>query len=173
MPYNQRVGVKGTLLTSSGDPVAGHRVYLQQRPHGTSQWQRVAAGRTHSDGTIVLRTPALARNVDVRLVTPQGLHSAAVKLTVLPHVAISVTQSQNGKRYVVSVTVTGAQSGDTVTLARRSNGSWSRIATKQLPDSASLTFSVPVPTADVHYRLRVVASQLHGDGFGFFTASAA
>src|SRR5205807_5017398 len=131
VPFNQRVGVKGTLLTSSGDPVADHRVVLQQRPHGTTQWQRVAFGRTRSDGTIVLRTPALARNVDVRLVTPQGLHSSAAKLTVLPHVAISMSQSPNGKRYVVTVTVTGAQSGDTVTLARRASGTWSRVASKQ------------------------------------------
>lgn len=174
VPFNQRVGVKGTLLTAAGDPVADHRVFLQQRPHGTSQWQRVAAGRTRSDGTIVLRTPALARTVDVRMVTPQGLHTPAVKLTVLPHVSISVSQSPNGKRYVVTVTVKGAQAGDTVTLSRRADGSWSRISTKQLPDAdpMTLTFNVAVPAADVHYRIRVVATAMHGDGFGFFTASA-
>jgi len=174
VPYNQRVGVKGMLLTSAGDPVAGHRVYLQQRPHGTTQWQRVASGRTGSDGAVVLRTPALARNVDVRLVTPQGLHSTAVKLTVLPHVAISMTKSQSGKRYVVTVTVAGAQAGDTVTLARRADGAWTKVTSKTLPDTdpKTLTFSVLVPTADVHYRVRVVASSMHGDGFGFFTAKA-
>jgi hypothetical protein len=175
VPFDQRVGVKGSLLTASGAPVAGHRVFLQQRPHGTSQWQRVASGRTRSDGTIVLRTPALARTVDVRMVTPQGLHTSAVKLTVLPHVAISISKSANGKRYVVTVTVKGAQAGDTVTVGRRSNGDWSRVATKQLPDSdpMTLTFSVSVPTSDVHYRVRVVSTAMHGDGFGYFTASAA
>jgi len=174
VPFNQRVGVTGTLLTSSGAPVADHRVFLQQRPHGTSQWTRVAAGRTRSDGTILLRTPALVRTVDVRMVTPQGLHTSAVKLTVLPHVAVSLSTSPNGKRYVVTVTVKGAQAGDTVTLGRRANGDWSRVATKQLPDAhpMTLTFNVPVPISDVHYRVRVVSTVMHGDGFGFFTANA-
>ncbi|MDT5012143.1 MAG: hypothetical protein QOH57_3760, partial [Mycobacterium sp.] len=57
----------------------------------------------------------------------------------------------------------------------RANGDWSKVSTKQLPDSdpMTVTFNVPVPTADVHYRVRVVSTAMHGDGFGFFTASAA
>jgi len=53
-------------------------------------------------------------------------------------------------------------------------GSWSKIATKQAPDAdpMTLTFNVPVPTADMHYRVRVLATSMHGDGFAFFTASA-
>ena len=108
------------------------------------------------------------------MVTPQGLHTSAVKLTVLPQVAVSLSQSPNGKRYVVTVTVRGAQAGDTVTLARGSSGSWSKVATKQLPDAdpMTLTFNVPVPAADMRYRVRVVSTPMHGDGFGFFTAKA-
>lgn len=172
VPYSQRLGVRGTLLTSSGAPVAGHRVFLQQRPHGTQQWQRVAAGRTRPDGTIVLRTPELTRNIDVRMVTPQALHSTVTVVKVLPRLTVSLQKSPNGKRYVVTVEVAGAQSGDTVTLARGSDGNWTRVATKQLPDSATLTFSVPVPTADVRYRVRAVATQVHADGYAVFTAVA-
>jgi hypothetical protein len=104
-------------------------------------------------------------------VTPQGLRSASIAIKVLPSVTVSMSTSPNGKRYAVTVKVAGAQTGDTVTLSRRSNGDWSRVATKQLPDSATLTFSVPVPAADVHYRVRVVATQVHADGFGTFTAT--
>ena len=171
VPFGDGVDVHGRLLAADGRPVPGHRVYLLDRPAGVQQWQRVASGRTHSDGSVTLHTPALARNVQVRLVTPQGLASTTTSIVVIPKVSIATSRSADGRHIIVKVTINGAENGDTVALAKRSANGWTRVSAKQLGSGDGVTFTVPVPASQVHYRVRLVATSAHADGYGFFTAS--
>jgi hypothetical protein len=171
VPVGEGVAMRGRLLAADGSPVPNHRVYLLERPAGAQQWQQVASGRTGSDGSITLRTPTLARNVQVRLVTPQGLASSSTSIVVIPKVRIATSRTADGRHIVVKVTLTGAESGDTVALARHASSGWTRVSAKQLGSGRTITFTVPVPTSQVHYRVRLVATPAHADGYGFFTAA--
>ena len=169
VPVGQRAALRGTLTTSDGTPVAGYRLYLLQRPAGQSSWTRVAQGRTASDGTITLRSPQLSRNVTLRMGTGHGLHSRDVTIAELPRVTLSYAVTKDNKHYVVTVTVAGAQTSDTVGLARLDNGSWTSLRRKQLDDSMQLTFTLPAPSSgSVRYRIRVLHTDLHGQRDAFF-----
>lgn len=172
VPAGQRAALRGTLTMSDGSPVAGYRLYLLQRPAGSSTWSRVAQGRTASDGTITLRSPQLTRNVTLRLGTGRGLHSRDVTIVELPRVGLSYAVTKDSKHYVVTVTVAGAQTSDTVALARLDNGSWTVLRRKQLDDTMQLTFTLPAPTSgSVRYRIRVLKTDLHGQRDALFALS--
>ena len=169
VPAGQRAALRGTLTTSDGTPMAGYRLYLLQRPAGQSSWTRVAQGRTASDGTITLRSPQLGRNVTLRMGTGHGLHSRDVAIVELPRVSLSYAVTKDNKHYVVTVTVAGAQTSDTVGLARLDNGSWTSLRKKQLDDTMQLTCTLPAPTSGtVRYRIRVLRTDLHGQRDAFF-----
>lgn len=159
----------GTLTTSDGSPVSGYRLYLLQQAAGSSTWAKVAQGRTGADGAITLRSPQVDRNVKLRMGTGHGLHSRDVSFVEVPRVAISYAVTKDNKHYVVTVTIAGAQTNDTVALARLDSGNWTALRRKQLGDSMQLTFTLPAPTSgSVRYRIRVLRTDLHGQRDAFF-----
>ena len=169
VPAGQRAALRGTLTAADGTPIAGYRLYLLQRPAGESTWTRVAQGRTAADGTITLRSPQLSRNVTLRMGTGHGLHSRDIAIVELPRVTLSYALTKDNKHYVVTVTVAGAQTSDTVALARLDNGSWTALRRKQLDDTMQLTFTLPAPTSgSARYRIRVLRTDLHGQRDAFF-----
>ena len=170
VPAGQRAALRGTLTASDGTPISGYRLYLLERPAGTTTWTRVARGRTASDGTITLRSPQLDRNVTLRMATGNGLHSRDIAIVEVPRISLSYAVTKDNKHYVVTVTVAGAQVSDVVALARLDSGSWTSLRRKQLDGTMQLTFTLPAPTSgSVRYRVRVLRTDLHGQRDAFFT----
>jgi hypothetical protein len=157
------VSVFGHLATSSGAPVAHHRVWLLERLDGQDAVSEVAMGLTGADGSIVLTSPVLTHSARLRLVAGQGTRSAALNVVVEPSVTATVTAE--GSTYSVLVATDGGSPGDTVLLQRRMNGGWQAMATAELDGSARATFSVPVPSKRT-FRYRVILPRTQEHGYG-------
>ena len=113
MPVNSTVSVVGHLATSSGAPIANHRVWLIERLAGQSTASQVGAWASPvwTDRSTLV-TPPLTHSVRLRLVTGQHVHSAAIGVVVMPTVTAVAVGA--GHDYVVNVTTDGGDPGDTV-----------------------------------------------------------
>jgi hypothetical protein len=118
-------------------------------------------GVTGANGSVELTTPPLAHTVRLRLVAGQGVHSAPVRVVVMP--TLSASTAVQGSSYVVSVTADGGDPGDNVTLQRRTAAGWIDVATAALDTTGGAMFTVPAPPKrTVRYRLLLPRTQAHG-----------
>ncbi|MCU1590215.1 MAG: hypothetical protein JWP11_1471 [Frankiales bacterium] len=169
VPVHQGLDLRG-VMTRSGKALANQTVYAAVYDVGGSAWRRVASGQTASDGTIVLHVGPLVRNGRVRL-AGQGVFSAAIRITVIPRVVVSLARNAAGDRYVVSVRADGGASGDRAVLQRYDGTQWVDVASHSLTAEARTRYVIPVPTADpVRYRVRLAATAVHGPSGAGFTA---
>ena len=161
VPVDGSVTVLGRLATSTGEPIAGHRIWLMEWLTGQSTLSQVDMGLTGSDGSVDLTAGDLTHSVRLRLVSGQGVRSAPVLVVVMP--TVSATLSVQGSSYDASITTDGAQQGDVVMLQRRARTGWVGVATMQLDASGDALFAVPVPAQrPVRYRVVLPRTQAHG-----------
>ncbi|HTW20820.1 MAG TPA: hypothetical protein VME70_11490 [Mycobacteriales bacterium] len=162
------VSVVGHLATSSGAPVAGHRIWLIERLPGQSTVAEVDSGLTGADGSVTLTASDLTQSVRLRLLAGGGVRSAPVLVVVLP--TLGVATSPAGSSYVVTVTATGAEAGDPVLLQRRTAAGWVAVTQTQVDSTGGAEFSVPIPQRAIRYRVILPRTSAHGFAVARFTA---
>jgi hypothetical protein len=144
IPASSGVTMSGQLTTSSGAPVPDRRVIAQARPAGQHQsWSPVGSARTDSAGDVTIDVPALSRTTRLRFVARHRVHSVVATVVVVPTVQASV--SRTGKSYAVTVTSTGLQPGDTLTVVRRLRGHRTVVDRVSVDGSGVARFTVGVP----------------------------
>lgn len=157
---NGRVSVVANLATSSGAPIANHRVWLIERLTGQSTASQIAMGVTGTDGSVVLDAANLTHSARLRVLAGQGVRSAPVLVTVVPTMSASI--SVQGPNYEVAVTTDGGDPGDIVTLEQRVPGGWEGVTTTQLDSTGGAAFQVPAPDKRAaHYRIVLRRTQAH------------
>lgn len=158
VPAGSAVTVAGFLVDQDGRPMRNRAVRLVGRSTG-QPWTRVATGRTDAEGRVSLQTAPLDRSTGLRLSTPQGVRSAAVRVVVVPAVTASVARAEGTT--TVSVTVRGGQAGDTVVLLRRQGKKLVEVGRAQLDSAGTATFAFPTPDRTRRFVVRIPATSLH------------
>ncbi|MBV9293130.1 MAG: hypothetical protein JO222_11825 [Frankiales bacterium] len=155
----------GRLTTSDGRPVAGHHVFAFEHVAGSPGWQRHAIRKTGDDGTVVFGTGLLDHTTVFVLRVGHGVHSAPIRVIVIPTLTPSLSPTADGKSYLVDVPTNGGDPGDTLVLLRRQNGRLVQIASAQLDGNAHAAFIIHRPLKrQVHYLLRLRPTRRHGLG---------
>ena len=167
VPIHQGLQLRG-VLSRNGQPAADVPVRAVLRAAGDASWRQVAVGRTGPDGSIQLHLTGLVQDVRLRL-EARGVVSPAIGVVVVP--ALTVDVAAAGSRYDVTVSADGGRPGDQVVLLRYNGTSWVRVASHQLGSQDRTRFAVPRPATDpVRYRVRLVATDVHGPAVAVFTA---
>lgn len=167
------VGISGRLLTSDGRPIPDHEVSLSAHVPGTDGSPRIQVGSTDSDGVFSTYISGLNHTTVFALHAGHGVHSAAMRVAVVPTLASSQTATSDGTGYDVAVTSDGADPGDNAVLLRRENGTWVQAGSGQLDSSGQIVFRVPKPVSGkVHYLVRLKASRDHASASVSFVTTA-
>lgn len=159
VPFGSAITVSGVLSDTEGLPLGNRVVRLGGRVSG-QPWTRFAVGRTDREGRIVLQTPALAENTNLRLTTRENLRSSVSRVVVVPVVHASST-AENGSTTIL-FTTQGAQPEDVVKAYRRQGDRLVEIGAVTLDENGSATFSVPTPKRSVRIVLRLPSTRQHG-----------
>jgi hypothetical protein len=109
----QSVAFSGVVSSSEGDPVRRARVSLQVYSGG---WTTVSTTRTDPSGAVSLVLPPVAATTAVRLRTTNGVHSSRWRVTLHPQLSVTQASASESGTVIITVTATGAQSGDRVEL---------------------------------------------------------
>ena len=147
-PLTVNYGAATTLsgrLTSSGEPLSGRQVTLEQRPVGASDFSPVANGEltTDADGNFSLAGVVPNRHTDYRArfageessgLPPSTSTAARVEVKVLVSLSTATTNLKLGKSRAVSGSVNPAHAGS-VKLTIKRNGAL--LTTKTLTLSSS------------------------------------
>jgi len=151
-------------LTYRGQPEAGVRLRLLERPAGAAGWHQVGTGVTGSRGGVRIGIPHLTRNAIFRLAGPNGVRSPTIAVTVNPRVLLWRAPAQPGTDRLVSAARFG-DPGDVVTLQELSGGSWQIVAAKVLDATRRAAFHLQAAAAAGHsYRAVLQATSTHGTG---------
>jgi hypothetical protein len=154
------VQVVGAVTGATGQPVGEHRVAAFEHLAGTSGWQPVGVGQTTDDGSVQFTTPALTQDTAFVLRAGGGVHSARVRVVVVPEMSVGVTQGSGTDQ--VSVSTQGAQPGDRARVFRRAAGGWKLVQVVSLDSTGSASFALtPAPHRTISYRIVLLATGEH------------
>lgn len=171
VPANAGVDVIGALTDASGQPVADHHIAIFARVSGGSA-ELLSSGQTAADGSVQFQTQGLTATAQLVLRAGGGVHSAAVRIVVVPTMSAAVTQGS--AQDDVSISTQGAQPGDALTVYEKEKAGWVAIASPTLDGSGLASFSVtPAPKRVVRYRVVLPATHEHaGCSVAFVTQPA-
>jgi hypothetical protein len=159
VPANAGVEITGSVTDANGQPVVGHQVSAYaQLGGGATQWLAVAS--SGADGSVDFQTPGFSQNVTIVLRAGDGVHSAGVRVVVVPTLSASVAQTdaQDG----VSIAAQGAQVGDGLSVYEHEQGGWVLVDSLSLDSSQSAAFdTTPDPKKVVHYRAVLSGTHAH------------
>lgn len=156
--FGRSVSVSGVLTATDGEPLPNRTVRLAGRSPG-QPWARLAVGRTDTEGRITLQTPSLQQNTSLRLATPQGLRSTAVRVVVVP--VLQATASADSGTTTIAVSTQGGRPGDTVVAYRRQGTELVEVGRVTLDADGSAVVTVPTPNKEVRIVLRLLATSQH------------
>jgi hypothetical protein len=146
----------GVVYAPDGSAVPNARVLLQQQTD--SGWREVGAGTTSKDGTVSLTSAPADRTARYRFKV-QDVRSAAWRLVLKP--TLSASSSTSGGVATVSVAVAGGRPGSPVLLMTRRDGEQVVVTSTSLGADGQVRFSVPAPTAQSWYVVRIVPTGAH------------
>lgn len=171
VPANSGVQVIGALSDASGQPVGDHHVAIFARVSGGSA-ELLSSGQTAADGSVQFQTAGLSSSAQLVLRAGGGVHSAAVRVVVVPTMSAAVTQGS--ARDDVSISTQGAQPGDSLTVYEKEAAGWVAVDSLTLDGSGLASFSAtPAPKRVVRYRVVLPASRDHaGCSVAFVTQPA-
>jgi hypothetical protein len=149
----------GSLSDATGAPVADNDVSLYERVPGGAA-ELLATSQSSADGAVQFSTPQLTETVQLDLRSGSTVRSASVRVVVVP--TISAAVSQGGSTDQVSISVQGAQTGDSVSVYAREQGSWVLVQSLTLSASGTVGFAAtPDSTKTIRYRADLAATGAH------------
>ncbi len=157
VPVGGSSTVSGVVRAADGSALAGRRVRLQVR--GPRRWLGVGSATTDADGSVALATPAARRTVRYRLRVGNGVHSAPVRLAMVPD--LSATTRADGADADVVGTALGGHAGDRVVLLRRLGGRLVKLRHAPLADDGTVSFRVARRARSTTYVVRLLATRRH------------
>jgi hypothetical protein len=161
LPANGWDQVSGRL-TYHGHPEAGVRIRLLEQRAGSGGWVLAGSGVTGGHGWVRVGVPHVTRNVTFRLAGANGVRSASVSVTVIPHASLwRAAPAEAGTFRLVAQSRFG-DPGDTVVLQERSGGSWQDVATATLGPDHRASFDLPASQSGHSYRAQLQATSAHG-----------
>ncbi|MBA2953389.1 hypothetical protein GON03_03620 [Nocardioides sp. MAH-18] len=146
----------GVVRAPDGSAVPGARVVLQQQTDGG--WREVGVGTTSQDGTVSLTSAPADRTARYRIKV-QDVRSAAWRLVLKP--TLTASSSTSGSAATVSVAVAGGRPGSPVLLMTRRDGEQVVLTSTSLGANGQVLFSVPAPTTQSWYVVRIVPTGAH------------
>lgn len=159
VPANAGVDVYGALTDGRDQPVSDHRVAVFARVPGGSA-ELLSSGETAADGSVHFQTPGLTSTAQLVLRAGGGVHSAPVRVVVVPTMSAAVTQGSS--RDDVSISTQGAQPGDSLTVYEKEASGWVAVDSVTVDGSGLASFSVtPAPRKVVRYRVVLPATRAH------------
>ena len=157
-------GTPATLVArvrAGGHPGRAVALSLQERPAGQAGWSDAGTAVTTRSGAATMRTAALTGNTSFRFAGGPGEVSAAVTVTVVPPVTLSLNQAQ-GHRVAVVVAAPLASPGDPVILQARSGGRWRDVRTRRIGQHRGpVVVTLPRPFAGSQVRAVLPATAAH------------
>lgn len=148
-------------LTYHGRPEPDVRIQLLEQTAGASDWVLAGTGVTGGRGRVRVVIPHVLQNATFQLAGPNGVASATISVTVIPHVGIWRAPAQPGTNRLVVQSLFG-DVGDTVVLQRLSSGTWNSVATAVLNANHRASFDLPAKQSGGHYyRIELQATSAH------------
>jgi hypothetical protein len=148
--------IGGTVTSSSGDVLPGHRVVLLRR--GPARWRPVGRGVSDAAGQVSITTPAITVTSRFRLRTGH-VSSGLWRVAEIPTLTASADRSSTV--VTVSGVAHGARAGDRVLLFRRAHGRLVRLGHGRLDGTGSVTFETKARPTRTTYVVRLVGTEKH------------
>lgn len=151
-------------LTRSGNGVAGATVTLLERTATQLRWHVAGSGQTNAAGNLAVTVSGLTTNAVFRLTIRGTVHSADVRVTVVPPITATLNVGTGGVQDVLVVTTQYANSGNVVLLQVQSaGGGWSDLRAKTLNSAGQVSFAVSGKRLKNQVlRVKLVATARHG-----------
>jgi hypothetical protein len=108
-------------------------------------WTAVGQGTTGRGGKATLTVSDLTVNAAFRVTGPGGSASAAIPVTVVPQVSVTVLTRPSGRRAVIKVVCQYAQPGNVVVLEVYRDGTWVPVRARRIGSLLKTGFLVKVP----------------------------
>jgi hypothetical protein len=140
IPAGSSVTIDGQL-SRSGKPLPGVTVRLWERTLRHPAWRLIGQARSSAHGGVAILA-GLTTDARFRLTDPDGGPSNAVTVTVVPKVAVSLTQGARGVKDFLHVATVYARPGDTVVMEGNQNGTWVAIREQVLNARGRTTFTL-------------------------------
>ncbi len=152
----------GLLTSSSGRPVPGQRLALQERAAGQPGWQPAGQATTGTTGRAALTVSDLTSNAWFRLTGPDGTQSQKVRVIAVPPVSVTVGTGPRRRAAVLTVTIPLADPGDLVVLQVRADGGWQILRAHRLGPAGQTVFQVKLRRRAQEYRVLLLRTASHG-----------
>jgi hypothetical protein len=127
-------------LTRSGGGVPGVTIRLLEHLAGTPGWHEAGSGQTNTSGNVAVSVSALSTNAAFRLTAGNGVHSAAVRVVVIPAVTITLKPGASGLRDLLKVRTQDARPYNRVELEADEGGVWTVLRGKRLNAAGATHF---------------------------------
>jgi hypothetical protein len=155
--YGASLTLVGQLTTTSGDPVAGHRVALQVRD--AAGWRRVTVLLSDAAGQATASTEPVTGLARYRWRAGNGVHSAVWRVRIKPTLAASYVS--NPDTTTIDVACVGAKPGDQVLLYALVRRVPTLVGSANVGDAGGASFSVPTPPRRRAFAVRLEATHDH------------
>jgi hypothetical protein len=158
VPVGGSLTVSGAVRASDGSALPARMVRLQVR--GPHRWHGVGSATTDANGAVALATPAARRTVRYRLRVGNGVHSAPVRVAMVPTLSAGARPDGGADADVVANAL-GGHAGDRVVLLRRLGGRLVKVRHAPLAADGTVSFPVTRRARSTTYVVRLLATRRH------------